>query len=84
MQATTFKPLVELRQSQTLERQYPSLANETRTHVATGAAAFYLNRKEQTLRDWACHSGSGPVDPIRVNGRLAWPVASIKKLLGVA
>ena len=84
MQTATLKPLIDLSQSPTLERQYPPLACETRTHVSTSAAAFYLNRKQQTLRDWACHSGAGPIDPIRVNGRLAWPVAAIKHVLGVA
>lgn len=36
-----------------------------------------------TLRGWACY-GTGDIQPQRVNGRLAWPVADIRKLLGVA
>jgi hypothetical protein len=43
---------------------------EVRTMLATDAAAFYLNRKAQTLRVWACYE-SGPIRPVRVNGRLA-------------
>ena len=62
---------------------YPGLALETRTHVSTNAAAHYLDRRPQTLRDWACRSGSGPITPHRVNGRLAWPVAELRKVLGV-
>lgn len=27
---------------------------------------------------------NGPLRPIRVHGRLAWPVAEIRRLLGVA
>jgi hypothetical protein len=51
--------------------------------VDTAAAAAYLNRRPQTLRSWACH-GSGPIRPIRIYGRLAWPVAQLRKVLGVA
>ena len=41
------------------------------------------NRKPGTLRGWACN-GNGPIQPQRVGGRLAWPVAEIRKQLGVA
>jgi len=50
--------------------------------VDTLAAAYYLNRKPQTLRDWSARD-DGPLRPIRVFGRLAWPVAEIRRLLGV-
>jgi hypothetical protein len=56
---------------------------ETRPAVDTAAAAYYLNRRPQTLRSWASTT-SGPLRPIRVNGRLGWPLAEIRKLLGVA
>jgi hypothetical protein len=49
--------------------------------VTTAVAAKALNRKPQTLRQWACYE-TGPIRPVRVNGRLAWPVAQIKQLLG--
>jgi hypothetical protein len=29
-------------------------------------------------------TGRGPVNPVRVNGRLAWPVEKIKNVMGVA
>lgn len=51
--------------------------------VPTDAAAFYTNRRPQTLRVWACHE-NGPIRPVRVNGRLAWRVSDIKTLMGVA
>ena len=65
-----------------IQTDYPSLASETRTHVNTAHAAFHLSRAVQTLRIWACNE-SGPLRPTRVNGRLAWSVADIKRLLGV-
>lgn len=60
-----------------------SLEQEARANLPTSEAAFHLNRAEQTLRLWACDE-SGPIRPIRINGRLAWPVAELRKLLGVA
>ena len=59
------------------------LAQEQRTHVDTVRAAFYLCRKPQTMRVWAA-TERGPIRPIRVNGRLAWPVAEIRHLLGLS
>lgn len=58
------------------------LALETRTALPTPEAAFHLNRAAQTLRLWACLE-NGPLRPIRVNGRLAWPVAELRRVLGV-
>lgn len=61
-------------------QNFPPLDQETRSHVETACAAFHLIRKEQTLRAWACLE-NGPLRPVRVNGRLAWEVAAIKRLL---
>jgi len=58
------------------------LAQEQRTHVDTARAAYYLGRKPQTMRVWAS-TEKGPVRPIRINGRLAWPVAEIRRLLSL-
>ncbi|MCE3606926.1 hypothetical protein LXA47_25455 [Massilia sp. P8910] len=60
--------------------QFPPLDSETRSHVETACAAFHLTRKAQTLRTWACLE-NGPLRPLRVNGRLAWPIADLKRLL---
>ena len=57
------------------------LHQEVRTTISTAEAACHLGRAPQTLRIWACHE-SGPIRPIRVNGRLAWPVTEIRRLLG--
>jgi len=51
--------------------------------VDTAAAAYYLNRRPQTMRGWACLE-NGPLRPLRINGRLAWPVAELRRVLGVA
>lgn len=64
---------------------FASLDAITSPAVSTAAAAYYLNRRPQTLRGWAC-SETWPkgLRPVRINGRLAWPVAGIKAILGVA
>ena len=59
---------------------FPPLESETRSHVETACAGFHLNRKDQTMRVWACYE-NGPIRPIRINGRLAWPVAEIRRIL---
>lgn len=59
---------------------FTSLEFERRTHLDTACAAYHLGRKPQTLRVWAS-SETGPLRPVRVNGRLAWPVADIRRVL---
>jgi hypothetical protein len=59
------------------------LEHLARPTVTTREAGYYLNRSEQTLRIWACKE-NGAIRPIRINGRLAWSVADIKRVLGVA
>lgn len=34
------------------------------------------------MRGWAC-SENGPLRPLRINGRLAWPVSELRRVLGV-
>ncbi|MBK6789774.1 MAG: DNA-binding protein [Betaproteobacteria bacterium] len=62
---------------------FVSLYSETRAAVDTATAAYHLNRQPQTLRGWACNE-DGPLRPLRINGRLAWPVAELRRVLGVA
>lgn len=69
MTAKTFQPI--------------PLAMETRSALPTPEAAYHLNRAQQTLRLWAMRN-DGPVKAMRIHGRLAWPVAEIKALMGVA
>jgi hypothetical protein len=59
------------------------LDRETRAALPTPEAAVHLNRAAQTLRLWACLE-NGPLRPIRINGRLAWKVEDLRRLLEVA
>lgn len=63
--------------------RFPPLELENRPAVPTEQAAHYLSRRPQTLRGWACHE-NGPLRPLRINGRLAWQVAELRRVLGVA
>ena len=63
-------------------KQFPPLESVTRPTVDTAAAASYFNRREQTLRGWACQE-DGPIRPLRINGRLAWPVSDMRRVLGM-
>lgn len=49
-------------------------------YLTTKEASKALNRADQTLRKWAC-SGEGPIKPIHIHGRLAWPADEIEKIL---
>jgi hypothetical protein len=62
---------------------FPPLERENRPAIPTAPTAYYLSRQQQTLRIWAMND-SGPIRPLRVHGRLLWPTAEIRKLLGVA
>jgi len=55
---------------------------ESRAAITTDEAAAHLSRKPQTLRWWASRR-KGPVLPIRIDGRLHWPVAKLRALLGL-
>lgn len=65
--------------------QFTPLDRETRTHVDTATMCWHLGFAEQTARLWACkETFPDGLKPVRVNGRLKWPVAAIRKTLGVA
>ncbi len=61
-------------------RFFPPLEQVTRPTVPTDQAAYYLNRRPQTLRSWAS-TQEGPLHPIRISGRLAWPISELRKVL---
>jgi hypothetical protein len=48
--------------------------------VPTACAAFWLNLSPQTLRAWTCFE-NGPIRSVRIQGRLAWSVESIVRVL---
>jgi hypothetical protein len=64
--------------------QYLPLELVTRPNLKTEEAAFYLNRRPQTLRCWAMRDGIKGLRPKRINGLLAWSTAEIKALAGMA
>lgn len=69
--------------TQRVQQTFPPLELVNTPTAPTGQAAHYLNRQKQTLRGWACRPGSGPIQPLRINGRLAWKISDIKALLGM-
>jgi hypothetical protein len=74
----------EVRHGAGAATQFPPLESVTRPYVDTAAAAYYLNRQPQTLRNWACRSGTGPIEAHRIHGRLAWACADLRRLLGTS
>lgn len=62
---------------------FPPLEHVTKPNLTTGELAYYLNRRPQTLRGWACNE-DGPIRPKRVGGLLAWPTVKAKELAGVS
>ncbi len=72
----------DVRKAVEFASRFPPLDRETRVAVDTETAAYHLNREPQTLRVWACRE-NGPLRPLRVNGRLAWPTSEIRRLLEV-
>jgi hypothetical protein len=58
---------------------FPPIELVNRPTVPTAQAAYYLNRKPQTLRGWAMNEKV--IRPVRLNGRLAWPIEAIKAAL---
>ena len=60
---------------------FPPLALVTKPNLTTAEAAYYLNRRPQTLRIWSMNQH--PIRALNINGRLAWPAAELRRLLGV-
>ena len=82
MQTETLSSIQAMREANG-PQQFPPLESVSRPAVDTAAAAYYLNRRPQTMRAWACLE-NGPLRPVRINGRLAWPVSELRRVLGVA
>jgi hypothetical protein len=56
------------------------LDKTTAATLPTSKAAAHLGRKPQTLRAWAA-TGKGPIQPRKINGRLAWFTEDLRRLL---
>ena len=70
-------------QIENVTQQFPPLESVTKPNLTTAELSYYLNRRPQTLRGWACNE-NGPLRPIRINGRLAWSVSELCRVLKVA
>ena len=81
MQTATHSAAIQAAQH-TQGTQYLPLEQVTRPNLKTEEAAYYLNRRPQTLRAWACLE-NGPIRPRRIAGLLAWSTAEVKALAGV-
>ena len=69
----------------TSENKYPPLEQVTKPNLTTVELAYYSNMCAQTWRVKACYDTAPEgLRPLRVCGKLAWPTAGAKKLLGVA
>jgi len=56
--------------------------NDLPAVLPTDRAGAYINRSPQTLRKWAClDCAPNGIRPIKINGRLAWRVSDLQKLL---
>ena len=85
MKTTATEYSADTRRAVSEPQQFPPLELESRPRVPTEQAAHYLNRRPQTLRGWACaETFPDGLRPVRINGRLGWPVAGIRAVLGVA
>ena len=77
------RPLKEAGSPSPIQQFFPPLETVNKPNLTTAELAFYLNRRPQTCRAWACLE-NGPIRPRRIGGLLAWPTAEVKKLAGVA
>lgn len=83
MNKTAVNHSLETMREATAPQQFTPLELEARPTVDTAAAAHYLHLAQQTMRIYACKE-NGPLRPRRINGRLHWVTADIRRLLGVA
>ena len=88
MQTATHTSIQAIREAtapQQFTPQYLPLEQVTKPNLTTAELAFYSNMAAQTWRVKACYDTAPEgLRPLRVCGKLAWPTAGAKKLLGVA
>ncbi len=80
--STSIQAMREATTPQQFTAQYMPLEHVTKPNLTTAEIAYYLDRRPQTLRVWACLE-NGPIRPRRIGGLLAWPTADVKALVGV-
>ena len=57
------------------------MTNNLPEMLTTNEAAAALRKQPQTLYKWSS-TGSAPIHPVRVNGKLLWRADDVRKLLG--
>ena len=85
METTTNLSIQTMREAvppQKFTKQYLPLELVNKPNLTTAECAFYLNRRPQTLRCWACLE-NGPIRPRRISRLLAWDTAQVKALTGL-
>jgi len=87
MQTATLSSIQAMREARAPQQftvQYLPLEQVTKPNLTTAELAFYSNMAAQTWRAKACYDTAPEgLRPLRVCGKLAWPTAGAKKLLGV-
>lgn len=86
METATHLSIAAIREANTPQQftaPFPALALVNKPNLTTAETAYYLNRRPQTLRGWACLE-NGPLRPSRIGGLLAWNTATVKALAGVS
>ena len=84
MTPTTATHSAAIQAPQHFTAQYLPLEQVTKPNLTTAELAFYSNMAAQTWRVKACYDTAPEgLRPLRVCGKLAWPTAGAKKLLGV-
>ncbi len=88
MQTATHASIATMREAtapQQFTAPYPPLALVTKPNLTTAEIAYYTNQKEQTWRVHACRETfPNGLRPHRIGGRLNWPTAGAKILVGLA
>ena len=83
--ATAINPTRLAKLEAKAHQNYPPLSSVTKPNLTTAELAHYSNMAKQTWRVKACYdTAPDGLRPLRVCGKLAWPTAGAKKLLGVA
>ena len=82
---SNIQAMCEATAPQQFNAPFPPLEQVTKPNLTTRELAYYSDLAEQTWRVKACYDTAPEgLRPLRVCGKLAWPTAGAKKLLGVA
>jgi hypothetical protein len=84
MQTATHSTIQAVQAPQPFNAQYLPLEQVNKPVLTTAELAYYSNMTAQAWRVKACYDTAPEgLRPLRVCGKLAWPTAGAKKLLGV-